>query len=139
MKRLTNWRARLTAAMTYDPKAPFAWGSNDCFLGLAVPAIEAVTGQDLGAAFRGKYSDFEGAKAALAAAGFADLAAAAANYFPEIPVARAHIGDIVTLESGSEAFGVALGVVIGERIMVLTPRGHATVKMTSASRAFRVG
>lgn len=142
LKRMPGWREALNKVLLLEPGKPFTWGAHDCALGLVVPAIQAMTGQDLGADFRGKYTDAEGAKAALTAAGFADLGALAAKYFPEIDPHLAHIGDLAVIESGGSVtagLGVGLGVVIGERIMVLSPHGSATVKLTRAKRAFRVG
>lgn len=142
LKRTPGWRDRLNKVLLLEPGKKFAWGTHDCALGLVVPAVLAMTGQDLGADFRGKYADAEGAKAALATAGFADLGAMAAKYFPEIKPHEAHIGDLAVIASGGSVtggLGVGLGVVIGERIMVLSPQGSATVKLTRAKRAFRVG
>lgn len=139
-KRLPDWRSRLAAVLTTGEGTPFAWGSHDCFLGLAVPAIEALIGVDLGAEYRGAYNSPEGARAALAARGFYDLADAAAAHFPEIPPARAHIGDLAVLPSDdADGLGVGLGVVIGERILALSPTGQGTVRLSRATRAFRVG
>jgi hypothetical protein len=139
LKRLPDWRARLAATLAIDPGKQFAWGSHDCFLGLVAPAVEAITGVDIGAEFRGTYDSPEGARAALEAAGFSDLAEAVASDFPEIPPARMHIGDIAVIPSESEGLGVGLGVVIGERIVALSPTGQGTVRLSRATRAFRVG
>lgn len=141
LKRTPGWRDRLNKVLLVNPGKPFVWGGNDCALGLIVPAIQAMTGQDLGADFRGKYTDAASARTALAEAGFADLGAVAAKYFPEIDPAQAHIGDLAVIESGGSVtggLGVGLGIVIGERIAVLSPTGLATVRLTRAKRAFRV-
>lgn len=138
-KRLPDWRSRLAAVLTIGEGTPFAWGSHDCFLGLAVPAIEALIGVDLGAEYRGAYNSAEGATAALAARGFHNLADAAAAHFPEIPPARAHVGDLVLIATGDPRIGDGLGVVIGERVIVLSEKGQGSVALRRASRAFRVG
>lgn len=142
LARRPGWREALNGALLKEQGMPFAWGTHDCALGLVVPAILAMTGKDLGEDFRGKYSDVDGAKKALADAGFADLGALAAHYFQEIEPHLAHIGDLAVIESSEDSragLGVGLGVVIGERIVVLAPRGSATVRLTRAKRAFRVG
>ena len=140
-KRLPGWRARLAETLVTDPTKRFAWGTHDCFLGLIVPAVIALIGEDVGVPYRGKYETEAGAKAVLKGIGFADLAEAFAAHFPEIPVAQAHIGDIAAIptEIEGDIFGVGLGVVTGERITVLTPNGSATVKLLRATRAFRIG
>lgn len=138
-KRLPDWRSRLAAFLAVDPGKKFAWGENDCFLGLVAPAVEAMTGQDIGAPFRGTYDTAEGARKVLEAAGFSDLADALASYFPEIHPSRMHIGDIAVIPSDADGVGAGLGLVIGERIMALSPSGQGSVRLLRASRAFRVG
>jgi hypothetical protein len=140
--RKPGWRGALNQALSAEAGKPFVWGEHDCALGLVVPAIQAMTGQDLGEGFRGKYSDAEGAKAALKAAGFDDLGDMAAAYFPEINPHEVQIGDLAVIESSgtvTAGLGVGLGIVMGECIMVLSPHGKATVKISRAKRAFRVG
>lgn len=137
--RLPDWRSRLAACLAIDPGRKFAWGSNDCFLGLVAPAVEAITGEDIGAPFRGTYDTADGARKALEAAGFSDLADAAASHFPEIHPSRMHIGDIAVIPSEADGVGAGLGVVIGERIMALSPVGQGSVRLSRATRAFRVG
>src|SRR5258708_4686376 len=64
MKRLEDWVVRLEAFIKERTAQPFKWGSQDCCL-FAADAIEAITGVDLAADFRGKYSGAETAKAVL--------------------------------------------------------------------------
>lgn len=59
-------------------KAPFRWGVNDCAL-FAADGILAMTGVDIAAAFRGKYTDEASAMAAIrSVAGGTTIADAAA-------------------------------------------------------------
>jgi len=69
-------------------------------------------------------------------AGFADHVALAAALLPEMPSAYARTGDgaVVATEDGP-----ALGLVQGEMIYVLGPRGLSLVPRSRATRAFRVG
>jgi hypothetical protein len=54
--RKTHWATReLTEFLIARASQPFAWGSNDCCL-FPADAIQALTGVDLAADFRGKYS-----------------------------------------------------------------------------------
>ena len=138
MSRRDDWRGRLAAWAERNRAAPFAWGRFDCAR-LAVEAVDAVTGGDAFAAL-GIEPAWRSEKAALKAmkkAGFARVSDAAAALFAEIPPAFAQIGDLAAIPAATP-FGDALGVVIGERILVSTPAGLDTVDLLQASRAFRV-
>lgn len=137
--RLPNWRGRLTAFTDAIRRSPFDWtGQHDCALGLAARAVEAMTGDDVGAPFRGRYKSEAGALRVLRSQGVADVADVVAGLLQEVPVSMAAEGDIVSFSDGGP-FGSALGVVIGERVLVLRPEGLATMGLLDASRAFRVG
>lgn len=138
MKRIDLWRKPFDETLDAIKATPFDWDGNECVTGLAVKTTLAITGEDFGAEHRGKYHDEESAKAYLQSLGFEDLASLVASILPEIPVAQAEIGDIVAIPVATQ-FGHVLGVVNGERVFVLTPRGVGTVALTSADRAFKVG
>jgi len=105
MKRFPDWPQRLAAAIAARRDVPHIWGQNDCAL-FAADLVAAETGQDFGAMFRGRYSDEEGAKAILAAHGWATLADVADHCLPRRE-GRPRRGDLV-LEEGR--FGPFLGV-----------------------------
>lgn len=136
MKRLPDWNARLAAVVEAARGRPFAYGRHDCAL-FAADAVEAMTGEDPAAAFRGRYGTaFEGC-AALRKAGFADHVEAVAAQFAEIPAARARPGDLAAVRN--EAGELALGVVQGAWVYVARPEGVGLVSKLDAERAFRVG
>lgn len=137
LKRLRGWRGSLAAALAKTAGAPFEWHDNDCGLGLAAPCVMAMTGVDLGEPFRGRYKTAAGALKALKRQGFDDIAATAAHHFEEIHPSRATVGDIAAIKAPDTGWG--LGIVIGERIAVLAPSGYATIELTKADRAFKVG
>lgn len=62
--RLPNWEANLSRYLEQVADDQFRWGSHDCSL-FAASAVFAQTGVDPGKAFRGQYSDREGAALAL--------------------------------------------------------------------------
>ena len=138
MNRLYNWRSRLIEVLTNAQRQKFEWGSLDCALGLAVPAIKAQTDIDLGAEWRGTYSTAFGAMKALRSKGFESVADVAAHHFREIHPSHAQFGDIVAVESDDT--GWALGVVAGsgEVIAVLTPTGLGHLPRSYAKRAFAI-
>lgn len=144
MKRLPDWRARLDKMFDEIRRTPFDWATgHDCALALASGAIRALTGVDVAAPYRGKYSNEIGAIKLLKQHGFDNLEALAASLLPEIPVSRAHLGDIVTYLDetvpSSDPLAYTFGVVNGERAFVLRPEGIGTMDLLKASRAFRVG
>jgi hypothetical protein len=93
--------------------APFAWGSNDCAL-FAADAIEAITGMDIAADFRGLYRDEASAWKAIRKVCKGTTVEDAAVYCAEKFGLRewqyplmARRGDLVVLpESGSIIAGV---------------------------------
>lgn len=136
MKRLPGWRGRLDQALD-DARKPFCWGENDCCVGLAGPAVLALTGEDLAIPFRSQYSTALGALKALKAAGFDDLDAFAASYFPKAHPSRARMGDLAAFKADDT--GWALGVVIGAQTTVLRPDGIGIVRTLDADHIFLVG
>lgn len=136
LKRLPGWRSRLHTCLETIRRRPFDWGVHDCALGLAVPCVEAITGVDLGAAWRGRYSDAAEARATLAVAGHADIGGLLASMFEEIAPSFATTGDLVTLPG--EEDGLSMGVVTGSSIAALGRLGIVNVPFLSALRAFRV-
>jgi hypothetical protein len=140
LKRHENWPARLGAAIEAARVRGFEWGKNDCCL-FAANAIQAMTGIDPAAGFRG-YASARGAAARLKEyGGVAALAATQARRFgwPEVAPAAARRGDVVLVE---DAAGEALGVVDLSGRWVLQPAGGglaARPLMPAGLRAWRVG
>jgi hypothetical protein len=138
LTRLSDWRARFETAVDAMWRQPFAWGEHDCGPGLAGRMVEAVTGADLAADYRGRYTTAKGALGVMRRAGFDNLGDLVASVLPEIHPSQAKIGDIAAVETDTP-FGYALGVVNGERVFVLHPDGIATVDLLSTKRSFKVG
>ena len=112
---------------------PFAWGSNDCAL-FAADGIQAITGTDIAADFRGKYSDEASAMAAIKAIAngstIADAAAwcAAKHGLTEcIHPLMAQRGDLVIVEA---AQGLMSGLVDLNGRHVLIPGQHGIVRLS---------
>lgn len=138
--RREDWPERLRAFVEAAARTPFAYGSHDCLL-FAAGAIEAMTGTDLAAAVRGTYRDAEGAAAALAAFAGAGVLEAAEKVAAEhglAPIAwpLAQRGDAVLVGT---PLGPALGICLGAHAAVAAAGGLATVPMSRAARAWRVG
>lgn len=132
LTRLPNWRARLTAYVMRSASTPFRPGQHDCAL-FAAGAVEAMTGIDPAADFRGTYRTLAEGRARMNELGHGDHIEMAARMLPEVPPIMAQIGDLAVVE------GEALGVVQGPMIYVLRPRGGlGLVSLTAGERAFRV-
>lgn len=132
--RHPDWKSRLIDHVGACAQLPFEYGQHDCAL-FAAGCVAAMTGVDLAAKWRGKYSTLKGGLTALKRAGFADHLAFAAAHFEEIPPAFAAPGDLAVLD-GPE--GAVLGVVQGEGIYVLALSGLGTLPLTHARAAYRV-
>lgn len=132
--RRPDWKLRLNAYLADVVRRGFAPGEHDCAL-FAAGAVEAMTGRDLAAPYRGRYRTLRGGARILKAAGFASHIDLAAGHLAEIHTSRAAPGDLAVIATDG---GDALGVVQGESVYVLGASGMGLMAMSSAHRAFRV-
>lgn len=129
---MTTRRARLTTYLADCARRPFAEGSHDCAL-FAAGAVQAMTGRDIAAEWRGRYISTRGGLRVLRRAGFADHIALAAHHFPVTH--RPRIGDLAAVPTEQ---GPALGVVQGLHIYLLAESGLALVPLSAATQFFEV-
>jgi hypothetical protein len=117
---------------------PFEWGVHDCAL-FAGEHLKALTDFDITHDFVGKYTDAEGAVAALKDAGYDNLLDLCQKNFPEVPVAFVRHGDVVILDGGDTGYAVA--IVLGETIGVVTPNGYGIIRRTDKriKTGFKIG
>ena len=134
MKRYPDWKPRLIAWLAKAAGTPYRPGTHDCAL-FAAGAVEAMTGVDLAAGFRGTYTTVEEGFERLRAAGFADHVAMAEAHFDRIAIALAQPGDLAVLSTPD---GPALGVVQGEYIYVPCAGSIGLVPIIEANHALRV-
>jgi len=125
MKRFEDWPARLVGVIDAAAGKPFAWGQHDCCL-FACDCIEAMTGVDPAAPFRGQYQSRVGAYRALKeyAGTLEDVAHAIAAEKGMRPIRQGEAGrgDLALLES---QLGDVLGVHCGGVIYAAAPNGLA--------------
>lgn len=133
--RRRDWKARLTDFVVRAAREPYALGRHDCAL-FAAGAVEAVTGHDPAADWRGDYGSKTAGLRALRQAGHADHIAVAAALLEEIHPAFAAAGDIAVVADDPTGASV-LGVVQGEMVYVLRETGLGLVPRTAMTRAFR--
>ncbi len=116
----------------------FQWGENDCAL-FACDLVEAATGMDYAAPFRGRYRTAAGAARALRRFAGGGLEAAAEkitqdNGLEEVPPLMAQRGDFILVDVTE---GPALGVCLGETLVAAGPAGALTLPLKRARRAWR--
>ena len=117
--RLPDWKQHLTLYLADVARRPFAPGVHDCAL-FAAGAVQAMTGVDMAAPFRGRYRTLAGGSRILKAAGFVDHIALAAARLAEFHTSRAAPGDLAVIPTPD---GDALGLVQGEQVYVLSATG----------------
>lgn len=151
LTRKLHWATRsLHEFLLARARLPFAWGTNDCCL-FPADAIEAFTGTDIAADFRGKYTDeasaFELIKTVTGAGAdpltaVADAAAwcAAKHGLEEwkYPL-MAQRGDLVVIENGGRLIA---GIVhlSGRHVVSMAESGAVKLLVTQAAirRAWHV-
>lgn len=132
MTRRSTWEADLYAYIASVRDLPLMWGSHDCGLFFA-GAVEAMTGFDPGAPFRGKYTTEMGAAKALAKFGEGDLQTTLDGLFDVIPVGFIQRGDGVW---NGESVGISMGAYA---LFVATEGGLTRVPRTDWVKGWLVG
>ena len=111
--RLPDWQTRLAAYFDENAGRPHQYGAFDCALFVA-GAVEAMTGKDFGAPFRGKYRSAAGSIRALREFGAGDLPATlTAALGPPGPLAFGHRGDVCLYGETCGILAADHGVFVG--------------------------
>lgn len=131
--RLHTWPARYAALCSSRMTAPFEWGVHDCCL-WAADVVEALTGVDYAAAWRGTYST--AASAARLVEDLGGVRSIATSALGEAVSPRmAGVGDLVLIEQAGREM---LGVCNGAEALVVGPTGLEAVSVGSALAAWKV-
>lgn len=137
--RREDWPARLGEAIDAARVEPFEYGRHDCALWVGT-AIEAITGEDPTAPYRGRYTTEIGWKR-LVTAELGEGATFEAGWTrllgEPVPVAMAGRGDVVMIDQEGER---AVGVVdlSGERVACVSLDGIEFVPLSLAVTAWKV-
>lgn len=144
LTRTPHWATReLHEFLLARATAPFAWGTNDCCL-FPADAIQAFTGVDIAADFRGKYTDKASAFALIqTVTGGSTVADAAAYCAHQHGLAeRAHPlmaqrGDLVVVPNGGNLIA---GIVHlnGRHVVSVGDAGLLRISITDVQRAWAV-
>lgn len=143
LARLAKWDTELFPGYLASIAAtPFAWGSNDCCT-FAAGGIQAITGIDVMADFRGKYTDEAGALAAIESVCGGTTVADAAAYcaqkagLVELPKPLfAQRGDLVVCNAPSGQLVAGLVHLNGRQIVIVGENGLYRVPLRSAVRSW---
>jgi len=133
MTRVDNWVLRYAEFMSERQSAPFVWGSNDCCL-FAADCVQAITGTDLAAAWRGQYSSALQAARFLEEGGGLEAVATQALGTPVLP-SYASVGDVVLFENAGR---LLLGICNGELAFGPGAAGVEPLDMSTALKAWKV-
>lgn len=142
MKRLEHWPQLLAQHLELVAGKPGAWGERDCAIAFC-DAVLAMTGEDLAAEFRGKYSTELGAGRMLKKLGVANMEELADQVFAahdvrELPkVLFAQRGDAVIIDTEK---GPAMGIVglDGMHAVTVSLEGSVKVPIVHCRRAWRI-
>lgn len=139
LMRMPDWPERLDAVLSAARHRPFRWGVHDCAL-FTADAVEAMTGIDPAAAWRGRYGSARSAIALRWRTGlfsWSQLFAEAAErwHLPRIAPLHAHRGDVVCLDLPT---GRPAGICIGARIASPAKDGLVFLPRTLARAAWHV-
>jgi hypothetical protein len=131
MNRYRDWAPRLNAYLIEVQGNQFELGVFDCCT-FAAGAIEAMTGVDHMAEFRGAYDSWESSDEALQTLGAGDLLSTLTEKFGEpVPGCRGIKGDLCWFEGG-------LGIVLGVYAIFLSDQGLAYLKLSRLEYCFKV-
>lgn len=144
-RRVQDWPTLLFHLIEARRSTPFAWGRQDCCL-FACDGVLAQTGLDPAAGlFRGQYRDALGAARLVRKHGGVGAIAAKvckALGYPEVPVALAQRGDVVTIDKVGEdlpGMRLALGICIGGEAAFPGKNGLVFHPINHCRRAWAVG
>lgn len=143
LKRATNWAIDSYHKFLVESTAkPFAWGTWDCSM-FAADGIQAITGTDVAAEFRGKYTDESGAFALIKqVTGGSTVADAAAWVAKEHGMAElthplmAQRGDLVVFEAPTGALVAGLVHLNGRHIISVGEQGLYRFPISQIKRAW---
>lgn len=131
MQRKANARSALVDYLDTQTTLPMEYGQSDCLLFLA-GGVEAMTGEDYAAAYRGKYTTLADG---LALIGMTPLQKVK-SLFREIQPSAARDGDIAGIKQGRD---YTFGFFMGAHLFVRAEKGTGTLPREDAAKAFQVG
>lgn len=143
MTRLAGWQSALEKFLNAHRLDPFAYGSWDCAL-FVCDAVLAMTGVDMAAQFRDRYSSrSEAREVAREITGGPSVLKIARHVttmhaMPKTPVSHLRRGDVALIRRPND---FSLGIVSfnGMEIITVTPLGLQHIPLSNAAYGWRVG
>ena len=142
MPRRPDWQSAFDDFLIANQARPFVWGQWDCCLFVS-DAILSITGKDLAAELRGRYSSLREARWSLRARfGSASIERSVAKLFsvagfPEVSPRFAHRGDPVIARGGGD-FQIGVVSLNGSIVINSETQGLIYVPRTLAVRAWHI-
>lgn len=133
MERLPDWPARLVDFIEARRERAFSWGDSDCCL-YVCDAVEAITGTDPAARWRGLYSSEKGARRLMRDNGGV-LGLATLAFGPPVMPALAGRGDIVLIDTPA---GDALALCVGNLIAAQGENGIEFHPLSTSKAAWKI-
>lgn len=147
LKRVQHWETRAYHHFLRSRSVmPFAWGTNDCAM-FTADGIEAQTGTDIAAAFRGKYSSEAAALVAIrdVTEGGKTIADALAWCCAKAGIPErtyplmAQRGDPVIVDGGAAGLQSGLVGLNGSTVLVPGDAGLRTLSIMAVKRSWSLG
>lgn len=135
LRRLPCWQCCLSRFLAENSCRPFAYGSFDCGLFVA-DAIQAMTGTDVAARFRGTYSSFKQVRKHGSVRQIAEQVAAEFG-MAEVPLLRAQRGDMALIQRPRD-YSLGLVDLGGMHLAVAVKTGIVRIPLSAAWRAWRI-
>ena len=140
--RVKDWRTKLSAHINTMRPEPFVWGKHDCAL-WAASCVEVMTGVDLAAPVKGKYSTPQGAYKSIKKYYDVDQISELMKKLFGEPIHAANIrpGDIAFVKVNFAGFDYALGICNGAHSFFVTENLNSLAMMDTlqVDGGFRVG
>lgn len=130
--RRADWQIQLSEFARTHARMPFEWGRNDCCL-FTVDAVQAMTGIDHAARFRGYSTALAAARVVEQQGGIRQLAIDA--WGPPVSPLLAGVGDVVMVINEDREL---LAVCNGATAIGPGPEGLAVMDMAAAVAAWKI-
>jgi hypothetical protein len=143
LQRYPYWPSALDKFLADNYETKFEYGKFDCCL-FVCSAIEAMTGTDIAAPFRGRYrSRREALRAVWEYAGKGTVRAVAERVtldhgMPRVEILLAQRGDVALIGRPKRDCSLGIIALTGRDVIVLTAKGMQSIPLTEAAFAWRV-
>ena len=129
--RISTWENALAEYIAAKRHEPFEYGINDCSL-FAAGAVEAITGEDPMAEFRGKYDSLKTSLKAIKDIGSGTLETTLDGKFQEVEIGQAQRGDLAFVDG-------SVGVVMGGFAYFVSDDGLERINRSLWDKCWGVG